>query len=84
VTETGKPTSTSESTRATTGTTAAPEAGQIVGNKNSKRYHLPGCPRYNQTAEKNRVYFKMAAEAEAAGYTKAGNCKIEDLNREAI
>jgi hypothetical protein len=28
----------------------------------------------NQTAEKNRIYFKTAAEAEAAGYKKAGNC----------
>jgi endonuclease YncB( thermonuclease family) len=48
--------------------------GQVIGNKNSKKYHLPGCPGYTQTAEKNRVYFKTAAEAEAAGYTKAGNC----------
>jgi deoxyribonuclease I len=48
--------------------------GQIIGNKTSKKYHLPGCPGYNQTAEKNRVYFKTAAEAETAGYTKAGNC----------
>jgi endonuclease YncB( thermonuclease family) len=48
--------------------------GDVVGNKNSKKYHLPGCPGYNQTAEKNRVYFRTAQEAEAAGYTKAGNC----------
>jgi hypothetical protein len=50
-------------------------AGAIIGNKNSKKYHLPGCPGYTQTLEKNRVYFKSAEEAEAAGYTKAGNCK---------
>lgn len=49
-------------------------AGKVIGNKNSKKYHLPGCPGYNQTAEKNRVYFKTPQEAEAAGYTKAGNC----------
>jgi endonuclease YncB( thermonuclease family) len=48
--------------------------GQIIGNKNSRKYHLPGCPSYNQVSEKNRVYFRTAGEAEAAGYTKAGNC----------
>jgi methylphosphotriester-DNA--protein-cysteine methyltransferase len=72
-TEPAKPTATSEPTQ-TTGTTTTPEAGQIVGNKNSKKYHLPGCPSYDSVSEKNRVYFKTAAEAEAAGYTKAGNC----------
>jgi deoxyribonuclease-1 len=49
--------------------------GDVIGNKNSKKYHLPGCPGYTQVGEKNRVLFKSAAEAEAAGYTKAGNCK---------
>lgn len=51
--------------------------GDVIGNKNSKKYHLQGCPGYNQVGEKNRVFFKSAAEAEAAGYTKAGNCKKE-------
>jgi endonuclease YncB( thermonuclease family) len=49
--------------------------GDVIGNKNSKKYHLQGCPGYNQVGEKNRIYFKTAAEAEAAGYIKAGNCK---------
>ncbi len=49
--------------------------GDVIGNKNSKKYHLLGCPGYNQVGEKNRVMFKTAAEAEAAGYVKAGNCK---------
>jgi beta-lactamase superfamily II metal-dependent hydrolase len=48
--------------------------GAIIGNKNSKKYHLPNCPGYTQTLEKNRVYFKSAEEAEAAGFTRAGNC----------
>jgi endonuclease YncB( thermonuclease family) len=47
----------------------------IIGNKNSKKYHLMNCPGYNQVSEKNRVSFKSAEEAEAAGYTKAGNCR---------
>lgn len=74
-----KPAQTSTPTPDAPLVTAAPETGQtigqVVGNKNSKKYHLPGCPGYNQTAEKNRVYFRTAQEAEAAGYTKAGNCK---------
>ncbi|HKS26543.1 MAG TPA: thermonuclease family protein [Pyrinomonadaceae bacterium] len=65
----------SRQTAATSQASASPSAtGNIVGNRNSRKYHLPGCPGYNQTAEKNRVYFRTAQEAEAAGYTKAGNC----------
>jgi hypothetical protein len=35
---------------------------------------LPGCPNYNQVAERNRVPFKTEAEAQAAGYRKARKC----------
>ena len=51
-----------------------PASGQIVGNKNSKIYHLPGCSTYNSVSEKNRVTFNTAEEAEKAGYRKAKNC----------
>ena len=53
---------------------AARNSGQIVGNKNSKIYHLTGCPGYGNVSERNRVTFKTVAEAEAAGYRKAKNC----------
>jgi endonuclease YncB( thermonuclease family) len=46
----------------------------IIGNKNSKIYHVPGCSGYNSVAEKNRVLFKTAAEAEKAGFRKAKTC----------
>lgn len=50
-------------------------SGAIVGNRNSKVYHLPkGCPSYNQVSERNRVLFASEAEAETAGYRRAGNC----------
>ncbi|WP_292255409.1 endonuclease [Marinospirillum sp.] len=50
--------------------------GVIIGNKNSKVYHLPqGCPSYNRVAEQNRIEFAIEAEAQAAGFTKAGNCR---------
>ncbi|HBB88974.1 MAG TPA: hypothetical protein DC047_15320 [Blastocatellia bacterium] len=54
-----------------------PSAGTIIGNKNSLKYHRPDCAGYRDMAEKNRVFFKSVAEAEAAGYKRAGNCPAE-------
>jgi endonuclease YncB( thermonuclease family) len=51
-----------------------PPAGTIIGNKNSLKYHRPDCAGYRDMAEKNRVFFASVAEAEAAGYKRAGNC----------
>jgi deoxyribonuclease-1 len=52
----------------------APATGPIIGNRNSKIYHLPNCPDYNKVTEPNRAPFKNEAEAQAAGYKKARNC----------
>jgi endonuclease YncB( thermonuclease family) len=52
----------------------APATGQIIGNRNSKIYHLSNCPDYSKVLEKNRAPFKSEAEAQAAGYRKAKNC----------
>ena len=49
--------------------------GAYVGSKNSNKYHLPWCPGAETISEANRVWFKTKAEAEAAGYIPAGNCK---------
>lgn len=50
--------------------------GSVIGNKNSRVYHLSvGCPSYNQVSEKNRVPFGTEAEAVEAGFRKAGNCR---------
>lgn len=54
-----------------------PPEGTIIGNSNSKKYHRPDCSGYRDMAEKNRVFFKSVAEAEAAGYKRAGNCPAE-------
>lgn len=51
--------------------------GQIIGNKNSKIYHLPGCAGYTRVSEKNQLKFDTRAEAEAAGYRLAGNCSAD-------
>ena len=48
--------------------------GPIIGNRNSKNYHLPNCPDYSKVSERNRVPFKSEAEAQGAGYRKARNC----------
>lgn len=49
-------------------------SGKIIGNKNSMVYHLPNCPDYSKSAEKNRIYFESEQEAEKAGFRKARNC----------
>jgi endonuclease YncB( thermonuclease family)/methylphosphotriester-DNA--protein-cysteine methyltransferase len=51
---------------------------KVIGNKNSKVYHLPGCSGYARVSEKNQVKFDTAADAEKAGYRLAGNCHPED------
>lgn len=53
-----------------------PFVGSIIGNRNSKVYHLPtGCPSYSQVAERNRVLFETETAAQSAGFRKAGNCR---------
>jgi hypothetical protein len=62
---------------APTGTPApapTPSTATIIGNKRSKVYHLQGCSGFTTVERRNRVPFASAAEAEAAGYRRAGNC----------
>lgn len=47
---------------------------KIKGNKNSRIYHLPHCPNYNDIAEKNIIWFKTNEDAEKAGFRMARNC----------
>ncbi|MCP9496574.1 MAG: hypothetical protein MSG64_19210 [Pyrinomonadaceae bacterium MAG19_C2-C3] len=49
--------------------------GAIIGNRNSRIYHLPNCPNYNDVSPKNRVVFSNGRDAERAGYRKAKNCQ---------
>ena len=49
---------------------------QIIGNRRSNIYHLPnGCPSYDKVSQINQVPFSSQKEAEAAGYSLAGNCR---------
>ena len=52
----------------------ASSAYPIIGNRRSHIYHRPDCPNYSQVAPHNREEFNSPAEAEAAGYRRAGNC----------
>ena len=62
--------------------TATNSQEAIIGNKNSKVYHLPGCAGYTRVSEKNQVKFNTAEQAEQAGYKIAGNCTAKDSPRE--
>lgn len=46
---------------------------QVIGNKNSLIYHLPGGAFYDKISPANRVYFNSEKEAQKAGYRKAKN-----------
>jgi deoxyribonuclease-1 len=64
-------------TRIPTTQSASAVAGDaIIGNRNSRVYHLPrGCPSYDKVAPKNREIFASESAAIAAGYRRAGNCR---------
>ena len=48
----------------------------IIGNTNSKVYHLPvGCPSYERVSPHNTRHFANEQEAISAGFRKAGNCR---------
>ncbi len=53
---------------------SGPAQGQLVGSKNSTRYHLPWCSGAKAIREENKIWFASADEAKAAGYTPAANC----------
>ncbi|MEQ6018962.1 protein TolA, partial [Bacillus thuringiensis] len=44
--------------------------GQIKGNANSKKYHVPGGQYYDSTKD-NIVWFCSEADAQAAGYVRS-------------
>ncbi len=48
------------------------DIGEYIGNKNSKKFHLPTCK--NLPAEKNRVYISSRQEAIDYGFSPCGNC----------
>jgi len=49
--------------------------GSYVASKSGTKYHLPWCGSAKQIKDSNKIWFQSKAEAEAAGYTPAANCK---------
>ncbi|MDO8495818.1 MAG: hypothetical protein Q7S32_04920 [bacterium] len=48
---------------------------QVVGSKNSDKYHFLWCPGAGKISEKNKITFAGEDEAKAAGYILASNCQ---------
>lgn len=57
--------------------TVAVSAGQVLGNKRSKLYHLSHCSGYRQVSERNQQWFESEQQALDAGFKRAGNCSVE-------
>lgn len=51
-----------------------PQTGYVIGNKNSKKYHEPGCGSVNKMKESNKISLESAAYAESLGYEPCQNC----------
>lgn len=49
----------------------------VLASKQGSKYHFPHCPGAKQIKETNQIWFNSPAEAEAAGYTLAGNCQAK-------
>ncbi|MHB8907748.1 MAG: helix-turn-helix domain-containing protein [Syntrophales bacterium] len=48
-----------------------PKGAKVIGNRDSKRYHLPGMKYYDLVKEYHRVFFQSEGDAIRAGYRKA-------------
>lgn len=59
----------------------APEGYLIKGNMDSMKYHAPGGQWYDATVAE--VWFKTAADAEAAGFVEAGSKASKKANEKA-
>ena len=49
----------------------SPKGGQVVGNRDTGRYHLPGMKYHDKVKAYHRVVFQSEREAIRAGYVKA-------------
>lgn len=47
---------------------------RVVVSKNSDKYHFTWCSGSKRIKERNKIWFENEAEAQKAGYVKAGNC----------
>lgn len=52
-------------------TLSQPKSVKVIGNRDTKRYHLPGMKYYEQIKAYHRIVFRSEKEAINAGYRKA-------------
>jgi len=57
------------------GASPSNSSGQVVGSKNSTKYHYPWCAGAKQISAQNLITWNSIEEARSAGYTPAVNCK---------
>lgn len=53
----------------------ANRSGEVVGSKNSSKYHFPWCSGAQRIKEENKILFDSIEAARAVGYEPAANCK---------
>jgi deoxyribonuclease-1 len=56
-------------------TEGVPQTGEVMGNRRNFVHHRPNCPNAGRISGRNRVVFRSEAEAQRAGYRKAGDCR---------
>lgn len=54
---------------------ALPSGGEYVASKTGTKYYLPWCGGAKLIKDANKVWLATKADAEAAGYAPASNCK---------
>jgi hypothetical protein len=54
---------------------STPQSGNYVAAKTGTKYYLPTCATAKRIKDTNKVWFATKAQAEAAGYQAASNCK---------
>jgi uncharacterized protein YcfL len=78
-TQTTEPASVAASDKTSSTVVATEETGSskkvVIGNKDTKRYHLFGMPSYDKVKKDHRVYFDSEQQAIDNGYYKAGTGK---------
>jgi hypothetical protein len=48
--------------------------GAVVASKSGTKYYLPSCTGVDRISGDNKVWFRSATDAAAAGYSPAANC----------
>lgn len=50
-------------------------SSQLIGNRNTKKYHLPDCRSVESMKESNQISFPSESEAREAGFEPCGQCR---------